>query len=283
MQYGGKFSLLDAVNYYKKQGMTNSAVSGMEEALVMFFVVELLKMLKALHSSAVVHTDIRMENILLRFPSPSANKIPWEKQYDDSDDAWKQRGLLLIDFGRGIQSGLLDSSISHLKLLNPFPSHKGKEDIFEKRLEVPWSWDVDLVGVAAIIYCLIFSEPLYYKGKEALSSNNDLNTQWNGETWFNAIKDKRFQRSWLKDEFWLPLFELLLIKYSSVSAEDYQTQSDFAKKSFRFNGDQKVQHLQDLDKFEQIAKGYLREWTSKSSGVCLKTLLRKLEINLLNK
>ena len=61
MDYCSQSTLLDVVNNYKNKG------SSLEECLVIFFTVELLKALEALHSVGILHGDLKADNCMVRF------------------------------------------------------------------------------------------------------------------------------------------------------------------------------------------------------------------------
>lgn len=82
-------------------------VQRMEEALVMYYAMELLHISVALQAAHVIHTDIKPDNLLLREAASSA--LPaW---HPSRPGLWSQTGLCLIDYGRAVDTALLPPNI----------------------------------------------------------------------------------------------------------------------------------------------------------------------------
>ncbi|KAK5247554.1 protein kinase, partial [Cryomyces antarcticus] len=92
-------TLLDLVN------IARADINGggvMDEQVVMFFAVELLRTVEALHAKGLIHGDLKADNVLVRFDVPPSDTT-WSAQYArDGTNGWAAKGLALIDFGRGI-------------------------------------------------------------------------------------------------------------------------------------------------------------------------------------
>lgn len=78
----------------------------MEEVVVMYYAMELLRITVALHAARVIHTDIKPDNLLLADAATAA--LPaWQP---DQPGLWSQAGLCLIDYGRAIDTALLPTN-----------------------------------------------------------------------------------------------------------------------------------------------------------------------------
>ena len=70
-KYKGQASLQQAINAYRK------ANKKMEEAVVMFYAIELLRALEVLHKTGLLHADIKPDNILVRDDDDSDAMAAW--------------------------------------------------------------------------------------------------------------------------------------------------------------------------------------------------------------
>ncbi|KAL3961609.1 hypothetical protein ACCO45_003132 [Purpureocillium lilacinum] len=109
-------TLLDVVNLFRAEP---SGV--MEEQLVMFFTIELLRTVESLHAKGVLHGDLKPDNCLLRLDSASTDHTL------ATHGGWSSRGIVLIDFGRSI----------------------------DMKAFVP---DIDYHGLAGTVHCLLFGK-----------------------------------------------------------------------------------------------------------------------------
>jgi checkpoint serine/threonine-protein kinase len=93
--------------------------AGMDEALVMFFAVELFRTVESLHACEILHHmhgDVKPDNCLVRFDTPTSPTTlsPEPSLIDLGDNTdprevsyslrglfdWRKKGLTLIGFGR---------------------------------------------------------------------------------------------------------------------------------------------------------------------------------------
>ncbi|KAJ1648790.1 protein kinase [Dispira simplex] len=124
--------------------------TGVDEMLALFYMVELLRTVQALHHHGIVHTDLKPDNILLRFDIPtdhpgrgsqSQSFAPphdrritpfkmlhtpgfghrWGTQYSpEGHDGWAEKGICLIDFGRALDLHLFPNGIRDQSELDTF-------------------------------------------------------------------------------------------------------------------------------------------------------------------
>lgn len=141
-------SLHEIVSVHREQGKK------LEEALVLYFAIELLRCTSALHRAGILHADIKPDNILLRDDSlDSEEDLEWPQWEADRPGAWAQKGLRFIDFGqsidlRGPLEGARFCGDTHTESFRPLEMVQGRE----------WCHQIDCYGVAATLHVLLHSE-----------------------------------------------------------------------------------------------------------------------------
>ncbi|XP_075155017.1 bub1-related kinase [Haematobia irritans] len=129
-QYG---SLISVCNKIKKYTMKN-----VDEYVVMVMVNELLEIIDHLHAVSLIHADIKADNFLLmkhlKYPS-------------------RERSLQLIDFGVSIDMKQFkpNQTFSYIHNDNSFKC-------VEMRENRPWTYQLDLFGLAGVIHVLLFGK-----------------------------------------------------------------------------------------------------------------------------
>lgn len=213
--YHGHGTLLDLVNITRNESIATSGngEGGLDEALVMFFTVELFRTIEALHACGILHGDIKPDNCLVRFdecaePAPSS-LIDVDEEDDDSTSCesdysprgaygWKNKGLALIDFGRSIDMHAFDSSVQFIADWDP-STHECNE-IREMR---PWTHQIDLYGLAVTVHVLLFGK--YLESTPTQGPKSPLQST-NAKTY--RIRET-LKRYWDR-ELWADVFDLLL-------------------------------------------------------------------------
>ncbi|ORY05882.1 hypothetical protein K493DRAFT_333378 [Basidiobolus meristosporus CBS 931.73] len=146
MECSTQGTLLDAVNFYKVQGKF------MDELTVMFFTVELLKIIEGLHNIQVLHADLKADNLLLRLE----NADRWDEQYSPTGEhGWGKKGLKLIDFGKAVDLTLFPEGCR-------FRSRNkgGAYDCPQVREKRCWTYHIDYYGLANIIHTMLHGKYL---------------------------------------------------------------------------------------------------------------------------
>ncbi|RMZ92187.1 hypothetical protein DV736_g564, partial [Chaetothyriales sp. CBS 134916] len=173
LSYSPQGTLLDLVNHFRSANANAGKQvdgTGMDEVLVMFFTVELLRTMAALHSIGILHGDLKADNSLVRL-NPAVNLTsPYSPT---GSDGWSAKGLTLIDFGRGIDTTNFPSRTRFIADWDPQP-----EDCVEIRECKPWKWQIDFYGAAGVIHSMLFGKYLTtYRVKEAFKR------YWERDTW----------------------------------------------------------------------------------------------------
>ncbi|KAI4155505.1 MAG: hypothetical protein LQ340_000958 [Diploschistes diacapsis] len=202
--YHDQGTLLDLVNASKADALASAGSSaaalapGLEEAVAMFFSLELVRTVEALHAVGVLHGDLKGDNCLVRLgPGPPSNRSllpsssssssssssysppppppppssssasssastaaaaapddPWSPRFSPTGGrGWAERGLALIDFGRGADMRAFRPGVGFVA-----DWKTDRQDCPEMREARPWSWQVDLWGCAGVVHVLLFGK-----------------------------------------------------------------------------------------------------------------------------
>jgi checkpoint serine/threonine-protein kinase len=177
----------------------------MDELLAAFFTVELLRTVEALHSKQILHGDLKADNCLLRLDL--ADNAGLESLYSpDGSGGWAERGVTLIDFGRGIDMRAFRPDVQFIA-----DWKTGQQDCVEMREGRPWTWQVDYHGLAGIVHCLLF-------GKYIETVRCDAGGL--GVAGGKRYKIRESLKRYWQTEMWGEVFELLLNPGGFVEGED---------------------------------------------------------------
>ncbi|KAF8456801.1 Mad3/BUB1 homology region 1-domain-containing protein [Kalaharituber pfeilii] len=216
LPYQNQGTVLDLVNVAAREATATGAKSqGLDEPLVMFLAVELLRTLEAIHSRGIIHGDLKPDNCLVRFEEVAESE--WDSKYRrDGSGGWSKKGIVLIDFGRGIDMKLYRPDVQFLADWKFDP----QTDCVEIREMRPWTYQIDYYGAAGIVHSLLFGKYLEIVadkggGLAGIGAIGVAGTG-GGKTW--RVKES-FKRYW-QGEIWGRMFDVLLNPGRHVSAED---------------------------------------------------------------
>ncbi|KAK7908112.1 hypothetical protein PG985_015415 [Apiospora marii] len=196
-------TLLDVVNFFREQP---SGV--MDEPLAMFFAIELLRTVEALHSKQILHGDLKADNCLLRLDalsSASGNDLATQWQADGSG-GWAERGIVLIDFGRGID---MRAFVPDVQFIADWKTTA--QDCAEMREGRPWTWQIDYHGLAGVLHTLLFGRYIETVRCDAGGLGTAASRRY-------KIRES-LKRYWQTD-IWSRCFDLLLNPGSHVDEEE---------------------------------------------------------------
>ncbi|KAK8049484.1 checkpoint serine/threonine-protein kinase bub1 [Apiospora phragmitis] len=196
-------TLLDVVNFFREQP---SGV--MDEPLAMFFAIELLRTVEALHSKQILHGDLKADNCLLRLDalsSASGNDLSNQWQADGTG-GWAERGIVLIDFGRGID---MRAFVPDVQFIADWKTTA--QDCAEMREGRPWTWQIDYHGLAGVLHTLLF-------GRYIETVRCDAGGLGTAGSRRYKIRES-LKRYWQTD-IWSRCFDLLLNPGSHVEKEE---------------------------------------------------------------
>ncbi|KAI0842164.1 Mad3/BUB1 homology region 1-domain-containing protein [Hypoxylon sp. FL0890] len=192
-------TLLDVVNFFSE-----TSKGPMDEPLAMFFSIELLRTIEALHSKQILHGDLKADNCLLRLDEDGTTlSSQW---YADGSEGWASRGIVLIDFGRGIDMRAFDPDVQFIADWKT-DSH----DCAEIREGRPWTWQLDYHGLAGTIHTLLFGKYI----ETVRVDQGGLGTSAG-----RRYKTRESLKRYWQTEIWSECFDVLLNPGSHVDGED---------------------------------------------------------------
>jgi hypothetical protein len=203
LPYSRYGTLLDLVNSNRECNKV------MEEAMVMYYTIELLKLVKELHSCNIIHGDIKPDNCLI-MNEDSGLSENWKRE---GGPAWSSRGIILIDFGRSIDMSLYPKGT---KFIGDHGASCFK--CIEMQTGKPWTYQADLYGIAAVVHTMLFNKYMDVEQKTDQTTNKT--------SWVIKEKYKRYH-----SKLWAEFFEAMLnipdcdnlpnLKYFQEKFEDY--------------------------------------------------------------
>ncbi|WOH05637.1 hypothetical protein DCAR_0625057 [Daucus carota subsp. sativus] len=208
-------TLQDAIN-------SNVVIGGsMAEVLCIYYTIELLSMLEALHASRIVHGDFKPDNLLIRYARDELT----ENDFHGRTGPWEDQGLCLVDWGRGI-----DLSLFPEKTKFTGDCRTSGFRCIEMQENKPWTFQVDTYGLCVIVHMMLHNS--YMETEKKMSSSG---------SYINLPKAP-FKRYWQID-LWKNLFsELLNISPDHDHIESLRS----IRKSFQDYMCSKPQRIKDL-------------------------------------
>ncbi|KZS88135.1 hypothetical protein SISNIDRAFT_418676 [Sistotremastrum niveocremeum HHB9708] len=195
-------TLLEVVNGAAGAGVAQHGGSGLEEVLVIFFAVELLRLVEGMHRLGLIHGDLKIDNCLVRLDEVEAPTI-WESKYDPAGgNGWSAKGVKMIDFGRSVDMRMFPAS---QRFVGDWPTDV--RDCLEVREARPWSYQTDYWGLASIFYCMLYGkyiETVVSAGRVKLAQ--PLKRYWQGEMWTRTF-DLLLNSGSAREDGKLPLCE----------------------------------------------------------------------------
>ena len=188
--------LLNIINNAVSAGVSQAGAC-LDELLVMFFSIELLRLVEAMHNAGFIHGDLKIDNCLLRLEEVPGGATGWSSSYQPSGEGgWSYKGLKVIDFGRTIDTKQFPRD---QQFIADWPTDE--RDCFEVRENRPWTYQTDYFGLAGIIYCMLFGK--YIQANSVLAFMHE-------ESGIQKYKIATpFKRYWQTD-IWNRLFDVLL-------------------------------------------------------------------------
>ena len=240
-------TLLNVVNFMHGQGM-------MEEQLVMFFAIELLRTVEALHTHHIAHGDLKIDNFLLRLDHlsstgssrPSAELSP--RYRADGSCGWGDRGLVFIDWGRAIDFTAFEKDVEFIADWD-ITDH----DPIEMREGRPWTWHIDYHGLANTIHCALFGK--YIEVVRADGGGQLASTE------ARRYKIRESLKRYWQFDIWGEFFDMLINPAAAAKALGER--------------DGRMPLLNGMRRMREQMEGWLEKNCDKGTG--LKALLAKIE------
>ncbi|KAK4311893.1 hypothetical protein Pmani_016640 [Petrolisthes manimaculis] len=168
-------TVLDAINAYRTNGQSIS------EAIAMYWMVEILTIIEAIHKCGIIHADIKPDNFLVKdIPSVASDARTPVEMFGNCPCSLK-----LIDFGRSIDMEKFPPETTFTEEVTT-----DKFTCCEMREGKEWTYQTDLFGAAAIAHLLIFGSYMEVKksanGKWELSGVS-IRRYWQKNLWQEAF------------------------------------------------------------------------------------------------
>ncbi|KAH7034973.1 Mad3/BUB1 homology region 1-domain-containing protein [Microdochium trichocladiopsis] len=235
-------TLLDVVNMFRKEQSGT-----LDEPLAMFFAIEMLRTVEALHSKQLMHGDLKADNCLLRLDTlPGSVESLTSQWHADGSGGWGSRGVVLIDFGRGIDMRAFDPEVQFIADWQVSP-----QDCAEIRDGRPWTWQLDYHGLAGVIHTLLFGKYI----ETVRADSGGLGTQAG-----RRYKIRENLKRYWQTDIWNDCFDVLLNPASHASDD---------------GGDGKMPVTRSLRRVREGMECWLE--ANCERGVGLKTLIGRVE------
>ncbi|KAF5205018.1 Mitotic checkpoint serine/threonine-protein kinase BUB1 [Thalictrum thalictroides] len=194
-------TLQDAINSYLVVGQR------MQEVLCIYYSIEMLRMLEALHSVGIIHGDFKPDNLLMRYARDDLK----EDDFCKRTGPWRDQGLCLIDWGRGIDVNLFPDGTE----FNGDCRTSGFRcvEIQEKK---PWKFQVDTYGFCVIVHMMIHGS---YMAIEKVGSDGNYRYQ----------PTKSILKRYYNVDLWENVFTRLL---NTTPSDDHLKTLQYLRKSF---------------------------------------------------
>ena len=208
--YHDQGTLLDLANLARADAAASGAQgAACDECVAMFFAAELLRALESLHVAAVLHGDVKADNCLVRLDAVADGE--WEPAYRaDGGGGWDRKGLVLIDFGRGVDMRAFEPGVQFIA-----DWKTTRLDCPEMRELRPWTFQTDYWGAAGVLHVLLYGkwiEDVLEKAPAAAMDHGGGGAETEG---FVGSKGRRyrlkegFKRYW-QTELWGAVFDVLM-------------------------------------------------------------------------
>ena len=284
LPYHSQGTLLDLINLSRDS--PSDPIAGLDEPIAMFFAVELIRTVQAMHSVGILHGDLKADNCLVRLPtiSPPESQL-WKQEFSAfGDGGWSVKGLTLIDFGRGIDTTKFSPSA---KFIADWKT--GKQDCPEMRELRPWTFQGDYWGMAAVIHTLLFGKYIEDVVVMESSEGGAEAGKWDGEERPASREgrpgSKRYKlRETLKrywaTEVWVLVFDILMNPSRHIYSNNHHSaiMSTSLSATSGFLSDDELYTRFPAHNALTVAREKMEEWLTRESGKRgLKVGLLKLE------
>ena len=226
MPFGEHGTLQDVLNSYLREGKQ------MHETLVMYYAVEMLRLVEWIHGAGIVHADLKPDNLLLR--NGGDDWCDWAAHRPGS---WMEKGLALIDFGRAIDLLMYPEEAA-------FVGDAGAESFrcIEMMHGKPWTYQADCYAIASTIHCLLYGS---YMEVELTPGTT------------NTYRQRQPLRRYWKTELWEVVFDRLLNQPTESTPPPLGSLRSLLEEQMRGEG-QNIRKLlmhQTITMFEQVRSG----------------------------
>ncbi|WEW58093.1 protein kinase [Emydomyces testavorans] len=208
--YRNQGTLIDLINIMSecKTG-AGTADSGFDEAVAIFFAIELFRTIEGLHACGIIHGDLKADNCLVRLDGAidaSVSLLDTDQGVADYAPSgaygWRNKGLALIDFGRAID---MHAFVPEVQFIADWKV--AAHECSEMKECRPWTYQVDLYGLAGIIYMMLFGKYMEVITAPNVENGNCIHPGFGSRRSYR-IKES-LKRYWER-EIWSDVFDLCL-------------------------------------------------------------------------
>ncbi|KAL5793747.1 hypothetical protein ACOSP7_002341 [Xanthoceras sorbifolium] len=171
-------TLLDAINSYVVISKS------MEEVLCIYYTIELLRILESLHNVGIIHGDFKPDNLLIRYARGELTT----DGFHNCSGPWRDQGLCLVDWGKGIDLHLFPDNIDF-----EGDCRTSGFRCIQMQEKKPWKFQVDTYGLCVIVHLMLHGTYLKVEKKSSpdggfiYQPNSSFRRYWNVELWKNLF------------------------------------------------------------------------------------------------
>ncbi|PON34834.1 Serine/threonine protein kinase [Parasponia andersonii] len=186
-------TLQDTINSYVVTGKS------MEEVLCIYYTIEMLYMLETLHGAGIIHGDFKPDNLLIRYASVLRVRFlvttitrPFGRDdlvgdgLRDRSGSWRDQGLCLVDWGRGIDLRLFPDDIEFKG-----DCRTSGFRCIEMQQNKSWKFQVDTYGLCVIVHMMLHNCYMEIQEKPSPDGGyiylpkSPFKRYWNVDLWKN--------------------------------------------------------------------------------------------------
>lgn len=171
-------TLQDAINSYLVKE------TSMEEVVCMYYTIEMLDMLEVLHDAGIIHGDFKPDNLLVR----CARDELTEDGFRDRTGPWRDQGLCLVDWGKGVDLNLFPTNTE-------FYGDCGTSGFrcIEMQENRPWRYQTDSYALCVNVHMMLHGAYMNVEKKSTPDGSyhyqpeTPFKSHWNVELWKNLF------------------------------------------------------------------------------------------------
>ncbi|XP_073156645.1 mitotic checkpoint serine/threonine-protein kinase BUB1 [Henckelia pumila] len=175
----------DYLSYGTLQDAINSNVvtgGSMDEVLCIYYTIEMLQILETVHDAKIIHGDFKPDNLLIRYSWFDLTEN--ENDFRKRSGPWRDQGLCLVDWGRGIDLDLFPQGTKFVG-----DSRTSGFRCLEMQENRPWKFQVDLYGMCVVVHLMLHNTYMEIEKRNSSDGNHFYQPKshykryWNIQLW----------------------------------------------------------------------------------------------------